>query len=1377
MDPNGAGTVSANVQEAEKQNEEHERARLGITTETQLHTGQVENEKAGESSAPAPEAPQVVSPDSPHSKSSDSSSDDLKKVDSKIVQVREAPKEDEVFAHLPKHEQDVLKRQVDIPAVPVKYGTLYRYATTWDKVFLAIAAVCSIGGGAALPLMTIIFGNLSGSFSNYFQGALTEDFSSILNRYVLYFVYLAIAEFVLIYVSTVLFIYVGEHITSKVRDQYLKAILRQNIGFFDKLGAGEVTTRITADTNLVQEAISEKVALTLNGVAAFFAAFVIGFIKFWKLTLICMSTVVCIVLIMGAGGRFMGMWNKKSLAAYAVGGTVAEEVFSSIRNAVAFGTQDKLAKSYNVHLREAQRWGVRSKGMMACMIGSLLCLIFFNYGLAFWMGSRFLVSGETNLAHILTIIMAVMIGAFSFGNVGPNVQHLVAGVAAASKIFATIDRLSPLDPESDAGHRLEHVEGNLELRNIKHIYPSRPEVVVMEDVSLVVPAGKTTALVGASGSGKSTIVGLVERFYDPVGGQVLLDGHDVSTLNLRWLRQQVALVQQEPVLFSVTIKDNIRNGLVGSKFEHESEEEQTLRIQEAAKKANAHDFIMSLPNGYDTEVGERGFLISGGQKQRVAIARAIVSDPKILLLDEATSALDTKSEGVVQRALDVAAIGRTTIVIAHRLSTIRDADNIVVMKDGHIVEQGTHDALLETNGAYAALVAAQRLQRNHEDEAGAESMDEKIAGATEAELDRIATQKSGTSASNETDPADKRLALGRTTSTRSVSSKKLAEKGKDANTKYSLWTLIKFIASFNKGEWYYMCLGLFFNIIAGAGQPVQGIFFAKAIVSLSQPLQFRAQIRSDINFWSLMYLMLGFVQLISMWIQGISLAICSERLVRRARDQAFRHFLRQDIAYFDQDENSTGALTSFLSTEATHLSALSGATLGVILSCSSTIIIAIVVSLAIGWKLALVCMCGLPVILGTGYLRFKILAKFTATAQSAYKKSAGYACEHTNAIRTVASLTIEDKIYQAYRGQLDAQIKESLKSNLKNSTFYAASQSLMFLAIALGFWYGGTLITSGEYTLFQFFLVYSEIIFGTQSAGTVFSFAGDMSKARNAANELRKLFERNPPIDPWSLDGEKVSTVEGHVEFRDVHFRYPTRPDVPVLRGLNISIKPGQYIALVGSSGCGKSTTIALMERFYDPLAGAVFVDGREISSLELNEYRSHIALVSQEPTLYQGTIKENILLGLGGADDSEVDDERVIRACKEANIYDFIISLPDGFATQVGQKAALLSGGQKQRIAIARALLRNPKVLLLDEATSALDSESEKVVQAALDKAAKGRTTIAVAHRLSTIQNADCIFVIDRGVVIESGTHQELMRIKGGRYGELVSLQSLEKR
>ena len=271
--------------------------------------------------------------------------------------------------------------------------------------------------------------------------------------------------------------------------------------------------------------------------------------------------------------------------------------------------------------------------------------------------------------------------------------------------------------------------------------------------------------------------------------------------------------------------------------------------------------------------------------------------------------------------------------------------------------------------------------------------------------------------------------------------------------------------------------------------------------------------------------------------------------------------------------------------------------------------------------------------------------------------------------------------------------------------------------------------------------------------------------------ELKTLFDRQPIIDTWAEDGDKVEAVDGTIEFRDVHFRYPTRPEQPVLRGLNLSVSPGQYIALVGASGCGKSTTIALLERFYDPLAGGIFIDGKEISSLNINHYRSFIALVSQEPTLYQGTIRDNILLGAP----HEITDDQIKFACQEANIYDFILSMPDGFNTVVGSKGALLSGGQKQRIAIARALVRDPKILLLDEATSALDSESEHVVQAALDKAAKGRTTIAVAHRLSTIQKADVIYVFDQGRIVEQGTHSDLMK-RNGRYAELVNLQSLEK-
>ncbi|KDB21343.1 hypothetical protein H109_06717 [Trichophyton interdigitale MR816] len=422
----------------------------------------------------------------------------------------------------------------------------------------------------------------------------------------------------------------------------------------------------------------------------------------------------------------------------------------------------------------------------------------------------------------------------------------------------------------------------------------------------------------------------------------------------------------------------------------------------------------------------------------------------------------------------------------------------------------------------------------------------------------------------------------------------------------------------------------------------------------------------------------------------------------------------------------------------------------------TTLVAACTIALAVGWKLRVVCISTIHLLLACGYFRLVMLVRLEKEKKKAYADSASYACEATSAIRTVASLAREDDICSHYHAQLLSQGCSLVWSVLKSSTLYAASQSLQFLCMALGFWYGGTLFGRHEYSMFQFFLCYSSVIFGAQSAGTIFSYVPDFAKAHHAA--------------AGSDDGEKVQSIEGYIEFRDVHFRYPSRLNQPVLQGLNLQVKPGQYVAFVGASGCGKSTAIALLERFYNLTLGGIYVDSKEISLFNIKSYRSHLALVGQEPTLYQGTIRENITLG---TDRDDISEDEIVAYCKNANIYDFIIGLPSGFNTLVGSKGSMLSGGQKQRLAITRALLRNPKILLLDEATSALDSESEKFVQAALDTAAEGRTTIAVAHRLSTVQKADMIYVFNQGRVIEAGTHSELMQLRSA-YFELVGLQNL---
>ena len=705
----------------------------------------------------------------------------------------------------------------------------------------------------------IVFGQLGGFFQKFYLGTLTpHGFHNDLTRLTLYFVYLAIGEFVTAYLATVGFIYIGEHATQKLRERFLGAVLRQNMALFDNLGAGDITTTITANMDLIQTGMSEKVGLAVASIATFFTALIVGFLKNWRLSFVLLSVVFAIFFVMALFTILIVTFSSRSVKAYAPASTVAAEFFISTRTIAAFNGQTQMAKNFDNHIVKTMHWEFRSKMAVGCMIASVVCIIYMCYGLSFWEGSRLLVSRKATLAETITVLMALMMASTSLAHVAPHAKAFTGAVSAAGKIFTVIDR-PPTSSKESTDMVLDDFQGALEFRNLRHIYPSRPDVLVLEDFNLKIAPGKVTAIVGASGSGKSSIIALLERFYDPVGGQILFDGCDISSLDLKWLRRQVALVSQESVLFNCSIRENIEHGLIGTEFEHAEREKKTELVIQASKTANAHDFIMKLPERYETLAGERGSRLSGGQKQRIAIARAIISDPKILLLDEATSALDSKSETIVQMALNTAAKGRTTVVIAHRLSTIKDADNIVVLSSARILEQGRHNELLSRKGAYHQLIQAQELGESkapvkiRTNDSERKRPDAEVLGGT---LEPLSTELSSTP----------HPLLSPTTA---------LDVESDST---SLLKLIKVVWAFNIPETGLMMFGSICSILAGGGMPVQGVLFAKCIVSMSLPSDQYRNFRNDIDFWSLLYLILGIVEFLVFCGQGTAFACCSERL-------------------------------------------------------------------------------------------------------------------------------------------------------------------------------------------------------------------------------------------------------------------------------------------------------------------------------------------------------------------------------------------------------------------------------------------------------------------------------------------------------------------
>ncbi|KAF5200751.1 Abc transporter b family protein [Thalictrum thalictroides] len=967
-----------------------------------------------------------------------------------------------------------------------------------DIVLMILGAIAALLNGLSVPLTTYLFGQLVDTFGGT---AHSNNVVQEISKVSLRFVYLGTGTAVATFFQMACWMVTGERQSARIRNMYLKALLRQDITFFDKeTDMGEVVGRMSGDVVLIQDAMGEKVGKFIQLISTFVGGFVVAFLRGWILVLVLMSMVPLLVLSGAAMSMVVNKLATREQAAYSEAASLIEQIIGSIKTVASFTGEREAINRYNRSLDSSYESSIQEGLAAGLGIGLVMFIIFCSYGLATRIGSLMIIKESYTGGDVVNIIFAVIFCSMCLGQVSPCVKAFAAGKAAALTMFETINRKPDIDSLNDGGRKLDDICGDIELKDVYFNYPTRPYEQIFAGFSLCITSGLTAALVGESGSGKSTVISLIERFYDPQGGEVLIDGINLKEFQLRWIREKIGLVGQEPVLFACSIKDNIAYGKDNATMEE---------IKAAAELANAAIFIDKLPQGLETMVGDYGTQLSGGQKQRVAIARAVLRNPRILLLDEATSALDAESERSVQEALDRIMTNRTTITVAHRLSTVRNADLIAVIHRGKLVEKGSHNELVHLNGTYSRLIS------------------------------------------------------------------------------FNTWAYMKF----TKG--------------------------------------------------------------------------------------------------------------------------------------------------------------------------------FSADAKMMYEEATQVANDAVRNIRTVASFCAEEKVMSLYRNRCKAPKEAGIKLGLISGALFGISFIFLYASYAITFYLGSQLVQHGKATFVEVFRVFFALCMAAMAVSMAGSLTPDATKAKACTASVFAILDRKSEIDSSDNTGITIENIRGEIEFQHVSFTYPTRPDVQILRDLNLAVQCGKMVALVGESGCGKSTIISLLQRFYDPTSGEIMLDGTDIKKFQLRWMRQQIGLVSQEPLLFNDTIRANIAYGKEG----EATEAEIFAAAGAANAHEFISAMNQGYDTLVGERGVQLSGGQKQRVAIARAILKAPKILLLDEATSALDTESERVVQAALEQVMVGRTTIVVAHRLSTIKGADLIAVMKYGAIVEQGKHENLINIKDGYYASLTAI------
>ncbi|KAF8386092.1 hypothetical protein PRIPAC_75234, partial [Pristionchus pacificus] len=1170
---------------------------------------------------------------------------------------------------------------------PFSFLQLFRFASKKERFIIIIASLFSFIAGFITPIHMFVVGRVTTIY--------VEEKSPINNEIFLWSVWRWSSLYgigfcvgiVIEYTQHYLHMWATERMMQRCRRKFISAVLTRNSLDFD-ISTGELSNRLNSHIDRMRDGVGDKLGICIS---TFIVSSTISFILDWQTTLLMVWAGPIYVLSSTLIPKLSEKATKRGLSISEEANGISEESILNVKTVASCNGQKQMIEIYSSILSS----GVKSAVKVAASSGLLEAISYFVYNFSncagLWFATVSYHNGRVSTAgNVFSVVYLSLISANRFSRIGPQLITVFKARTAAAKVYEIIDSVeetseSLLDPSTQL---------NIEFKNVSFSYPSR-SLPALLNLSFLLPSGKSLALVGKSGCGKSTTVKLLTKFLKCQTPSILIDGVSINEYDTKKWRQMMGIVSQEPCLFNGSIRENI---CLGRPFND-------IQIIEACKIAHAHEFIGRLDKGYDTLLGPSGVSLSGGQKQRIAIARAIVSNPRILILDEATSALDTKSERIVQEALDSASEGRSTIVIAHRLSTIRNIDQVIVMENGEVIESGNYDELRwKENGIFARMIKDQEIEKGEEIISSSESED----------------------------------------------SFEAIEEEEYASIKGGFFALVK-------RHKFKVFIVFLMGILKGIATPLLSVRYFFVIGSLE-----------DENYENLLFWLVTGTMTVAVYqafLLLISPPICQymgETIMNEMRVSVLHSLLHRSMSYFDRKESSPAASSVLLSQQPQMTMALVDHKLSIVVDGLFACIAILVLTFAICFPNGFV-----GVIYLITYLFLLIL--FEKMYDGANKKlveldtSGELAVEIFDNIGTIQQLAVEHHFQKKY-DEIQKKREIPLAKKVKwQSLIHGTNESIFMLFDCIATSVGVYFVFTGDYSTKQLFTTECLVsVVGWLTGLMSFSFK-EIITASSAVKLLFGIID--PSMEKRKMEKELDHIAEGSLRGQSISFAYPSQPNRRALIDVSFNVGKGRSLALVGPSGGGKSTIVNLLERFYDPDYGMLMLDSTPFTSLSHHQLRSNISLVGQEPILFRGSISDNIRLGKENASDEEVKE-----ACRLANA---IQDLPEGYSTLVGEKGRSLSGGQKQRIAIARALVRNPKVIILDEATSALDTQSEKVVRVALESSSYGRTSIMIAHRLDTITQCDEICFIEGGKILERGSHSELIA-KRGKYYEMTEQQRM---